>query len=135
MERDGIEAAREIMRTEDDFSFLRNYLDAELIEELGLFVYDSKRDGEIKVADGDADRVRETILAPKFNFGSPRVSVSELRKDGTLVLEHGHETDGRGLDVDRAVKVMEYIHKVWRRPVFLNTVDVRGANKTLEVGT
>lgn len=135
VESDGIDAAREIMGTEDDFSFLRNYLSAELIEELGLFVYDSKRDGEIKVADGDADRVREAILAPKFNFGSPRVSVSELRKDGTLVLEHEHETDGRGLDVDRAIKVMEYIHKVWRRPVFLKTLDSRGANKTLEVGT
>jgi stage V sporulation protein R len=134
VERDGIEAARRIMGEEDDFGFVRNHLDADLAHELGLFVYEAKRNGEIKVLDRDPNRVHEAILAPKFNYGAPRVSVTELRQDGTLVLHHEHDIDGRGLDVERARKVLEYVHKVWRRQVVLYTLDARGAETTIKVG-
>jgi stage V sporulation protein R len=42
------------------------------------------------------------------------------------VLAHDHATDGRGLDVTRGNRVIQYIRRVWRRPVRLNTVDSRG---------
>lgn len=131
VERDGVEAARKILVQEDDFSFVRNWLDAEMAEKLGLFVYDAKRNGEIKVGERDIYRLHEAILGPKFNFGSPRVGVSELRRDGTLELQHEYETDGRGLDLERAHNVVHYIHRIWRRPVVLQTVDARGGQKTL----
>lgn len=133
VEREGLKTARQILVEEDDFGFIRNFLDAELAEELGLFVYDAKRNGEVKVVDKDIHRLHEAILAPKFNFGSPRMCVSELRRDGALVLKHESNIDGRGLDLERARKVLEYIHKVWRRPVILYTVDVRGGEKVLAV--
>lgn len=133
VDREGMETARQILVQEDDFSFIRNYLDAELAEELGLFVYDAKRNGEIKVGDKDIYRLHEAILTPKFNFGSPRVCVSELRRDGSLVLKHEHEVDGRGLDLERARKVLDYVKRIWRRPVVLHTVDARGGEKVLGV--
>jgi stage V sporulation protein R len=43
--------------------------------------------------------------------------------DGKLELVHDHKTDGRGLDPERARKVLEYVAKVWRRPVTMATVD------------
>ena len=51
--------------------------------------------------------------------------------DGTLELEHDHEVDGRGLDVDRARRVLEYLERVWRRPVRLHTVDADGRDVEL----
>ena len=60
------------------------------------------------------------------------MSVRHVRNDGTLELEHEHDPDGRGLDLKRAEKVMEYIQRVWRRPVSLDTVDARGTPHTLE---
>src|SRR5262249_50900777 len=80
--RHGLEKARQIMRDEDDFGFVRNYLDPELATKLGLFVFEGNRGGEIKVTSNDIEQVREAILAPKFNFGSPRIHVTELRHDG-----------------------------------------------------
>jgi len=127
VEKQGIEKARQIRREEDDFGFIRNYLDRELAEKLGLFVFQAREDGEIKITARDIDGVREAILAPKFNFGAPRIHVSELRHDGTLVLGHDHHGDGRGLDLDRATRVLEYLHRVWRRPVILHTADAHGA--------
>ncbi len=126
IEAHGIARAREIMRQEDDFGFVRNYLDQDLAEKLDLFVYEARRDGEIKVASRDLDEVREAILAPKFNYGSPRIAVSELGPDGSLTLVHDHQGDGRGLDLARANKVLEYVRRVWRRPVRLHTLDAYG---------
>lgn len=131
VEKYGIERARQICREEDDFGFIRNYLDRELAQKLGLFVFEAREDGEIKITGRDIDAVHEAILAPKFNYGAPRIYVSELHHDGTLVLVHDHHNDGRGLDLERAAKVLEYVHRVWRRPVILHTADARGAAREL----
>jgi stage V sporulation protein R len=126
VDRHGITRAREVMREEDDFGFIRNWLDRELAEKLDLFVYEVRRGDEIRVANRDLEAVREAILAPKFNFGAPRVAAVELKPDGGLVLAHDHEGDGRGLDAARAKKVLEYTRRVWRRAVRLHTVNDRG---------
>jgi stage V sporulation protein R len=131
VERDGMDAARRILVQEDDFSFIRNWLDTDLADKLDLFVYDAKRNGEIKVGESDIYRLHEALLGPKFNFGSPRVGIAELRRDGTIELRHEYETDGRGLDLERAHHVLNYIHRIWRRPVVLQTVDARGGQKTV----
>jgi stage V sporulation protein R len=130
----GLEAARRIVREDDDYSFVRNHLTEELAQELKLFTYAGERDGDLKVEAADIHRLREGLLAPKFNFGAPTVYVTRVGVDGTLELRHDHETDGRGLDFPRAERVLEYIHRVWRRPVSLATVDALGAPRTLSVG-
>jgi stage V sporulation protein R len=126
IEKQGVEAAREIMQADDDFGFVRNHLTRELAEELGLFRYGARSDGEIKVLEHDLSALQETILAPKYGFGAPTVSARNVRVDGTLELGHDHEMDGRGLDVDRTQKVLQYVQSVWRRPVLLHTVDHTG---------
>ncbi len=123
VEKHGIERAREVRRDEDDFGFIRNFLDEELAKEAGLFVYETRPGDEIRVASKDINAIREAILAPKFNFGSPRVSATELKHDGSLTLAHDHASDGRGLDVTRAKRVLDYVHRVWRRPVKLATAN------------
>jgi stage V sporulation protein R len=128
---DGIDAARQIMREDDDFSFLRNHLTPTRAADMGLFRYQRQHNGTVKVLAGDIDELRETLLAEKYNFGAPRVSVTEVRSNGTLVLQHDSDIDKRGLDMDRARKVLEYMAHVWRRPVLLKTVDA--AYKTVDV--
>ncbi|MDB5862937.1 MAG: SpoVR family protein [Betaproteobacteria bacterium] len=135
VEQQGMERAREIRRDEDDFGFVRNFLDAELAEKLGLFVYESKSDEGIKVAGRDVNKIREAILAPKFNYGAPHIHVGEMKQDGSLVLVHDHEADGRGLDLERAARVVQYVHRAWRRPVMLQTVDSRGSPHELRSST
>jgi stage V sporulation protein R len=131
VERDGLERAREVRRDEDDFGFIRNFLDEELAKEAGLFVYETRPGDEIRVATKDISAIREAILAPKFNFGSPRVSAAELKHDGSLTIAHDYASDGRGLEVNRAKRVLDYVHRVWRRPVKLVTANDK--NEALEI--
>lgn len=127
VKKDGLEAARRILKEDDDFSFVRNYLTVEMAEKLQLFRYKADASGSVKVADRDVNALREALLAPKYNFGAPTVAATHVRVDGTLDLLHDHKVDGRGLDVERGKKVLEYLHRVWRRPVVMHTIDEQGA--------
>jgi stage V sporulation protein R len=131
VEQHGLARAMEVRRDEDDFGFIRNWLGRELAETSGLFVYEEKHDQEIRVTSRHLDAIREAILAPRFNYGAPRVAAVELKSDGGLELAHDHASDGRGLDPARARKVLEYVRRVWRRPVRLRTVNER--RETIEL--
>jgi stage V sporulation protein R len=127
VEEHGLERAFEIRGEEDDFGFIRNYLTRDLAEELRLFRYQAAADGSVRVIESDLDQLHEAILAPKYNFGAPSVMAQHVREDGTLELVHEHGTDGRGLDLARAERVLDYIRAMWRRPVNLETIDADGA--------
>ena len=129
----GSERAFEIRTQDDDFSFIRNYLTEDLAKELSLFQYVMKKDGSVNVVDTNIHELREAIVASKFNFGAPTVLARNVDVDGTLHLLHDHKTDGRGLDLKRTEKVLEYVQRVWRRTVKLDTVDARGAARTLSI--
>ncbi len=134
VESRGLDAARHIMTEEDDFGFVHNHLDLELATKLGLFNYAAKRSGEVTVEESDLDALREQLVASRYHFGAPRIYVSRLGLDGTLELAHDHSGDGRGLDLDYARRVLEYIHRVWRRPVLIHTLDARDKETCIRVG-
>ena len=127
----GLTRAFQIRAEDDDFSFIRNHLTEDLAEELKLFRYERSADGGVKVLDHDIHALRETVLAPKYNFGAPAVLAKHIANDGSLTLVHEHDTDGRGLDLDRAERVLDYLHKVWRRPIKLETIDSAGQPRTV----
>ncbi len=131
IEEQGIERAFEIRRNEDDFGFIRNYLTLDLARELEMFEYVARKDGSIEVLEMEIDALRDAILAAKYNFGAPVVSAEKVDQDGTLHLVHDHESDGRGLDLRRTERVLEYVQRVWRRSVSLRTVDLRGTERVL----
>jgi stage V sporulation protein R len=106
---------------------VRNHLTRELAEELELFRYSARSDGQIKVLETDLTALHEAVLAPKYNFGAPIVSALHMRNDGTLELGHDSGVDGRGLDLERSRKVLDYLHKLWRRPIVLTTVNQAGS--------
>ncbi len=92
-----------------------------------MFRFNARSDGQVKVLDMDMSALHESVLGPKYGFGAPTVAAKHIQLDGTLELVHDHETDGRGLDLERGRKVLDYVQRVWRRPVELHTVDQHGA--------
>jgi stage V sporulation protein R len=127
----GLEHARRIMCEDDDFGFVRNHLTAELATELKLFRYKGPASGTLTVQEADLPMLHEALLGPKYGFGAPTVSAVRVHVDGKLELLHDHLTDGRGLDPERGRKVLDYIARVWRRPVTVTSVD--NENRTVEI--
>lgn len=133
IERDGIEVARRICAEEDDFGFIRNHLSARLADQLDLFSYQARADGETRVLSRDIHDVHEAILGPKYNCGAPCIAVERMNDDYSLELRHDHSRDGCGLDLAQAGQVLQYVAQVWRRPVTLHTADFRGVARTMQI--
>ena len=131
VEQHGLEHARKIMCEDDDFAFIRNHLTQELASELQLFRFKGPANGTLTVQESELSALHDALLAPKYGFGAPTVSASRVHVDGKLELLHDHVTDGRGLDPDRGRKVLEYIARVWRRPVTVTTVN--NENNPMEI--
>ena len=104
-----------------DSSFIRQYLDREICEELNLFSYSKRQNKSIvidEVADEEGWEVIRNELAASVGGGSiPIIYVEEIRKSGELILRHEH--DGRDLDTDHAQKVVEHMRTLWGERVRL----------------
>lgn len=117
----GREKIFEVRETETDVSFIRNYLTAELVEELDLYLF--RRVGlRWQVVEKEWEKVREGIVALLVNCGIPLITVedADYRRQGELYLRHHYE--GVELDIPYAEKTLEHMVYIWGRPVHLETV-------------
>jgi stage V sporulation protein R len=111
----------EVRETENDISFLRNYLTKDLVEELDLYLYE-KRDGQWVIVEKDWEKVRDGLVASMANFGDPYIVVEDgdYKQNGELYLKHHFE--GTPLDSGYAEKTLQYVHTLWGRPVHIETM-------------
>jgi stage V sporulation protein R len=119
---EGREKIFEVRELDNDVSFLRNYLTEDLCEELDLFIFELVDDEEWKVTEKRWERVRDQLVANMTNFGFPYIVVADgdYNRNRELYLKHSYE--GAELDTNYARKVLEYVYKLWGRPVHLETV-------------
>jgi stage V sporulation protein R len=139
----GREKLFEIRRQENDISFLSNYLTQDLADELELFAYGyacehgaqdrkkCRKCGEIEIKSRSLDAVVQSLIAPRFNYGAPKIVISKVLDDGTLWLEH-EQADLGTLDVKYAEKTLEYVHELWKKPIRLRTVNSQGESIVLK---
>jgi stage V sporulation protein R len=111
----------EVRELDNDVSFLRNYLTEELCEELDLFVYELVEEEEWTVTEKRWERVRDQLVSNMTNFGFPYIVVADGDYNGNRELFLKHQYEGAELDPAYARKVLEYIYRLWGRPVHLET--------------
>lgn len=111
----------EVRELDNDVSFLRNYLTEDLCEELDLFVYELVDEEEWTITEKRWERVRDQLVANMTNFGFPYIEVvdGDYNRNRELFLRHRYE--GAELEQRYAHKVLEYVYKLWGRPVHLET--------------
>lgn len=117
----GKEKIFEVRETENDISFIRNYLTKELVEELDLYLF-QKVYTKWQVVETDWERVREGLVTLLGNGGFPYMAVEDgnYRRNGELYIKHCHE--GRDLDLYYMEKTLPSVYKLWNKPVHLETV-------------
>lgn len=119
----GREKLFEVRQTENDMSFISNYLTEELAEELQLMTYghvDShahKDDVEIKSR--NLNDVVRALIAPRANYGVPRIQIVDATADKLLLVQQ--RSDMAHVDITYAEKTLEYIYFLWKGPVELAT--------------
>ncbi|WP_418790054.1 SpoVR family protein [Phosphitispora sp. TUW77] len=111
----------EVRETENDISFIRNYLTKELVEELDLFLF-QKVYTKWQVVETEWEKVREGLITLLTNGGFPYIVVVDgnYKCNGELYLCHSH--DGSDLDLYYLEKTLPFVYRLWGRTVYLETV-------------
>ena len=124
-EKWGFDECLRVRETHNDETFLKNFLDEDLCRELNLFSFSfNNKEGYNKITDVSGEdswqTVRDDLIKNIALNSLPVILVKNLKKDGTLVLEHEH--DGRDLELSEANKVFEHINDLWRGEVRFTTI-------------
>jgi len=112
----------EVRRIYNDVTFVDAFLSQEFCERLKLYVYGyDSRSGRHVVLDRDWHRVKERLLFSLTNLGQPIVHAVDANhaNRGELYLKHQHE--GVPLDEEKARDTLRNLHRLWRRPVHIET--------------
>lgn len=111
----------EVREVENDVSFIRNYLNRDLVEKLNLFNY-RKVGAHWQVTDTDWEKVRDNLVKQLIHGGHPRILAldGDYEGKGGLYLKHEHE----GLDLDQVYleKTLGFVQNLWGKTVYLETI-------------
>ncbi|WML43185.1 SpoVR family protein [Neobacillus sp. PS3-40] len=117
----GREKIFEVREVESDISFLRNYLNKDLVMREDMYLF-QKQGRDYKVVDKQWKQIRDQLVNMRVNGGFPYITVNDgdYLKNGELYMKHWYE--GIELDVKYLEKVLPYIHQLWGRPVHMETM-------------
>ena len=121
----GFDECLRVRETHNDETFIKSYLDEDLCKELNLFTYSfHEREGYNKITEVSGEdswqSVRDALITNVGLNGVPLIVVKELKKDGTLILQHEH--DGRDLELSEANKVFEHLNTLWPGGIKFTTI-------------
>jgi len=117
----GREKIFEVRELDGDISFLRNYLNKPLVDELDLYIFE-KKGPEWKITDKSWENIRDQLVYSRVNGGFPTLVVQDgdFNRTGELFLCHQYE--GTELDLKYVERTLPYVVQLWGRNVHLETV-------------
>ncbi len=113
----------EIRKLYNDVTFIDEFLTPEFVLENKLFTFRYNRDTDLyEIASREFRDIKEKLLFRLTNFGQPFIYVEDgnYNNRGEMYLRHRHE--GVDLKMDYARDTMRNLHKIWTRPIHLETV-------------
>lgn len=115
--------SREVDR---DSSFLRQYLTQEFLAEMDIFQHEKERGDRVVTKISDEDdwkEIRELLIKDVGASTIPVIKIwdANFRVPRGLFLRH--EYDGRELYQEYTVRTIEYLQKLWRGTVCLETIE------------
>ena len=119
----GREKLFEVRRFHNDITFIDEFLTPEFALEQKLFSFQYNRDTDLyEIASRAFAEIKQKLLYRLTNFGQPFIHVEDgnYGNRGELYLRHRHE--GIDLRLDYARDTLRNIHKIWTRPVHLETM-------------
>ncbi|NJK80708.1 MAG: SpoVR family protein [Chloroflexaceae bacterium] len=113
----------EIRKLYNDVTFIDEFLTPEFALQQKLFTFRYNRDTDIyEIASREFQEIKQKLLFSLTNFGQPYIMVGDANYNnrGELYLLHRYE--GVDLQMDYARETMRNLHKIWTRPIHLETV-------------
>jgi stage V sporulation protein R len=119
----GREKIFEVRRIHNDLTFIDEFLTLDFVREHKLFKFGYNQSSEHYEIESRAfPKVKQQLLANLTNLGRPQIAVRDgnYMNRGELFLEHTYT--GVELQLNYARDTLENLHRLWNRPVHLETV-------------
>jgi len=107
----------------NDMTFIDDFLTPDFVRDQMLYTYgynDKNRLYEIQ--DRDVEKIKEQLLFSLTNMGQPFISVVDANFENRGELYLKHRFDGVELRQDYAKDTLRNIHRMWTRPVHIQTL-------------
>jgi len=119
----GRERIFEVRRIYNDVTFVDEFLTRDFCDRNKLFTYEfNPKTGRREISGRDYREIKDKLLRSLANGGQPIIEVVEgnFRNRGELVLAHRY--DGEDLDLAQARETLRHVHRIWTRPVHVETI-------------
>jgi len=111
-----------VRRVYNDITFIDEFLTPEFCEKHKLFSYRfNPETNRYEIESRSFKQIKQRLLFALTNFGRPTISVRDgnYENRGELYLEHEHS--GADLKIDDAEATLRNIHRLWTRPVHVES--------------
>jgi stage V sporulation protein R len=119
----GLEQIFRVRKLYNDVTFIDEFMTEEFARENKLFSFGyNRKSGNWEIESREFEEVKEGLLTSLTNFGQPFIFVRDgnYRNRRELLLHHKFE--GTELRADYARGVLEALHRIWKRPVNIETM-------------
>jgi len=113
----------EVRRIHNDVTFIDTFLNLDFCRRHQLFSYKhNDQNDTYEIESREFKKIKERLLFNLTNFGQPiiRVKDGNYRNRGEIYLLHEHF--GVDLKLDYAQDTLRHLHRLWTRPVHIETV-------------
>ena len=107
----------------NDITFLDEFLTRDFVERQNMYTFGyNPKNQQWEISSREFQDIKTKLLDSLTNFGQPVVKVHDanFRNRSELLLRH--EFLGTPLRVDYAKEVLVNLHRIWKRPVYLETL-------------
>jgi stage V sporulation protein R len=113
----------EVRKIHSDVTFIDTFLTPDFCRRHNLFSFKYNDQAEVyEIESREFKKIKERLLFSLTNFGQPviRVTDGNYRNRGELYLQQEHF--GIDLKLDLAQDTLRHLHRLWTRPVHLETI-------------
>jgi stage V sporulation protein R len=120
----GKEKVFEVRKIYNDVSFIDEFITPEFAEDQKLYIYGMNQStGRYEIVDRDYTKVKRSLLDALTNFGNPIIKVVDANYKNRGELYLYHEWVARDLEFEAALRTLESVYKMWKRPVHIETTE------------
>lgn len=118
----GSEKVFEVRKIYNDVSFIDEFITPEFAEDQNLYVFgQNPATGQYEIVDRDYTKVKKGLLDSLTNFGNPIIEVVDDNYKNRGELYMYHQWVARDLEFEPALRTLESLYALWKRPVHIET--------------
>ncbi len=120
---EGMAKVFQVRRLYNDVTFIDEFLTPDFVERQQMYTFGyNARARRWEITSRDFEDIKRKLLSSLTNFGQPRIEVvdANFRNRAELLLAHRFEETP--LDPKYAREVLQNLARVWKRPVFIQTI-------------